>query len=91
MQVRSVKKDDEGYEQWLFGHSFADYRTQQNQIMQDIYTAKKERHLQSYEVKNRLFKRLQFFGINKETTKIIGDKNKEPRRLFGRKNKKTEE
>ena len=39
MQVRSVKKDDEGYEQWLFGHSFADYRTQQNQIMQDIYTA----------------------------------------------------
>ena len=58
--------------------------------MQDIYAAKKERHLQSYEVKNQLFKRLQFFGINKETTKIIGDKNKEPRRLFGRKNKKTE-
>ena len=39
MQVRAIKKDNEGYSEWLFGHSFADYRTQQNQIMQDIYTA----------------------------------------------------
>ena len=39
MQVRSIKKDSEGYEEWLFGHSLADYRTQQDQIMQDIYTA----------------------------------------------------
>lgn len=39
MQVRSIKKDSEGFEEWMFGHSLADYRTQQNQIMQDIYTA----------------------------------------------------
>lgn len=39
MQVRSIIKDNEGYEEWLFGHSLADYRTKQNQIMQDVYTA----------------------------------------------------
>lgn len=39
MLVRSIIKDNSGYEQWLFGHSFADYRNKQNQIAQDIYTA----------------------------------------------------
>lgn len=39
MQVRAIKKDNEGYSEWQFGHSFADYRKEQNQIMQDIYTA----------------------------------------------------
>lgn len=39
MQVRAIKKDSEGFSEWLFGHSLADYRTEQNQIAQDIYTA----------------------------------------------------
>lgn len=39
MIVRSIRKDNEGFEEWQFGHSFADYRSAQNQIMQDIYTA----------------------------------------------------
>ena len=39
MLVRSIKKDNEGFEEWQFGHSYADYRNKQNQIMQDIYTA----------------------------------------------------
>ena len=39
MLVRAIKKDEEGYSEWLFGHSFADYRREQSQIMQDIYTA----------------------------------------------------
>ena len=39
MIVRSVLKDDSGFEEWQFGHSFADYRTEQDQIAQDIYTA----------------------------------------------------
>lgn len=39
MIVRSIKRDSEGFEEWQFGHSFADYRSAQNQIMQDIYTA----------------------------------------------------
>lgn len=39
MLVRSIKKNDEGYSEWMFGHSYADYRNAQNQIMQDIYTA----------------------------------------------------
>lgn len=39
MLVRSITKDNEGFEEWLFGHSFADYRSKQNQIAQDIYTA----------------------------------------------------
>lgn len=39
MIVRSVLKDNNGYEEWQFGHSFGDYRTEQDQIAQDIYTA----------------------------------------------------
>ena len=39
MIVRSIKKNNEGYSEWQFGHSLADYRNEQNQIMQDIYTA----------------------------------------------------
>lgn len=37
--VRAITKDNEGFSEWLFGHSFADYRSEQNQIAQDIYTA----------------------------------------------------
>lgn len=39
MLVRSIKKDENGFSEWLFGHSYADYRKEQNQIVQDIYTA----------------------------------------------------
>lgn len=39
MLVRSIKKDNENFSEWQFGHSFADYKTKQNQIVQDIYTA----------------------------------------------------
>ena len=39
MQVRAIRKDEEGYSEWTFGHSLSDYRTEQNQIIQDIYTA----------------------------------------------------
>lgn len=39
MLVRAIRKDEEGYSEWLFGHSLADYRRDQSQIMQDIYTA----------------------------------------------------
>lgn len=39
MLCRAIKRDEDGFEEWLFGHSFADYRNKQNQIMQDIYTA----------------------------------------------------
>ena len=39
MLCRAIIKDNEGFEQWCFGHSLADYRTKQNQIAQDIYTA----------------------------------------------------
>lgn len=39
MLVRAIRKDNQGFSEWLFGHSFADYRTGQNQIAQDIYTA----------------------------------------------------
>lgn len=39
MQVRAIKKDNEGYSEWTFGHSLFDYRFEQNQIAQDIYTA----------------------------------------------------
>lgn len=39
MLVRAIRKDNEGFSEWLFGHSLADYRTQQSQIAQDIYTA----------------------------------------------------
>ena len=53
--------------------------------LQDIYPAKKERHLNSYERKNNLFKRLQFFAINRERRKVAGEKGKG---LFGRKQAK---
>lgn len=39
MLVRGIKKDNENFSEWCFGHSYADYRTEQNQIAQDIYTA----------------------------------------------------
>ena len=39
MLVRAIRKDNEGYEEWLFGHSLADYRNEQNQVAQDIYTS----------------------------------------------------
>jgi len=42
MLVRSIRKDENGFEEWLFGHSFADYRSKQNQIAQDIYTCLRE-------------------------------------------------
>ena len=53
--------------------------------LQDIYPTKKERHLNSYERKNNLFKRLQFFAINRERRKVAGEKGKG---LFGRKQAK---
>ena len=39
MLVRSIIKDENNFSEWCFGHSFADYRNEQNQIAQDIYTA----------------------------------------------------
>lgn len=39
MLVRAIKKDNNNFSEWLFGHSFADYRSKQNQIAQDIYTS----------------------------------------------------
>lgn len=39
MLVRSIRKDENNYSEWMFGHSLADYRSKQDQIMQDIYTA----------------------------------------------------
>lgn len=39
MLVRAVNKDDNGYTEWLFCHSLADYKGGQSQVMQDIYTA----------------------------------------------------
>ena len=39
MLVRAIRKDEEGYSEWLFGHSAADYKSGVNQIIQDIYTA----------------------------------------------------
>lgn len=39
MIVRAIKKDNEGYSEWQFGHSMGDYRKDQAQIAQDIYTA----------------------------------------------------
>lgn len=53
--------------------------------LQDIYPTKKERHLNSYERKNNLFKRLQFFAINRERRKVAGEKGKG---LFSRKQAK---
>lgn len=58
--------------------------------LNDIFPAKKERHLSSYNAKNGLFKRLQFFAVNKERRKNIVEKlPKEGRGLFGRKQKTT--
>ena len=39
MQVRVVKKDEYGNEEWSFGHSYSDYKRGLYQVMQDIYTA----------------------------------------------------
>lgn len=59
--------------------------------LQDIYPTKKERHLNSYERKNNLFKRLQFFAINRERRKVVGEKGKENKRLFGRRQTKRDD
>ncbi len=59
--------------------------------LQDIYPAKKERHLNSYEKKNNLFKRLQFFAITRERRKVVGEKGKENKRLFGRRQTKRDD
>ena len=56
--------------------------------LQDIYPAKKERHLNSYEKKNNLFKRLQFFATNRERRKVAAEKDKENKGLFGRRQAK---
>lgn len=42
MLVRAIIKDNEDFSEWQFGHSFADYKNKQNQIVQDIYTALNE-------------------------------------------------
>ena len=39
MLVRAIRKDNEGFSEWIFGHSYLDYKTKQSQIVQDIYTA----------------------------------------------------
>lgn len=39
MQVRTIRKDDENFSEWVFGHSLADYKSGLAQIVQDIYTA----------------------------------------------------
>jgi len=39
MLVRAIKKDSNGCSEWVFGHSFGDYKNGQSQIAQDIYTA----------------------------------------------------
>ena len=39
MQVRTIRKDNEGFSEWVFGHSLADYKSGLAQIVQDIYTA----------------------------------------------------
>ena len=39
MLVRNIKILSKGLAEWQFGHSLADYKDKQNQIMQDIYTA----------------------------------------------------
>ena len=55
--------------------------------LKDIFPAKMERHLESYKTKNGLFKRLQFFAVNKERRKnTTAEKSvREGRGLFGRK------
>lgn len=42
MLVRGIKKDSNGASEWLFGHSYSDYRGDLLQIAQDIYTALNE-------------------------------------------------
>lgn len=39
MLVRSIRKDENGYSEWQFGHSISDYVDKQKQINQDIYTS----------------------------------------------------
>lgn len=39
MQVRAIRKDEEGFSEWVFGHSLLDYKKGLAQIVQDIYTA----------------------------------------------------
>ena len=39
MIVRAINEDSEGHSEWQFGHSLGDYRKDQAQIFQDIYTA----------------------------------------------------
>lgn len=39
MQVRTIIKNSEGYSEWVFGHSLADYKSGLAQIVQDVYTA----------------------------------------------------
>lgn len=42
MLVRAIRKDSEGSSEWCFGHSLSDYKKNQYQIAQDIYTALNE-------------------------------------------------
>lgn len=41
MLCRAIRMDNTEHEEWLFGHSLADYRSKQSQIAQDIYTSLK--------------------------------------------------
>lgn len=52
MLVRSIRKDENGYSEWQFGHSTTDYINAQKQINQDIYT-------KLYEFKYDAFQALQ--------------------------------
>ena len=42
MIVRAIRKDENGYSEWQFGHSLGDYKSELSQIAQDIYTALNE-------------------------------------------------
>ena len=39
MIVRAIRKDEDNYSEWVFGHSQSDYKGGLAQIVQDIYTA----------------------------------------------------
>lgn len=39
MKVRVANKLENGMFEWSFGHSLGDYKSGQNQVIQDIYTA----------------------------------------------------
>lgn len=39
MITRAIRNDEENHEEWQFGHGFSDYKKEQQQINQDIYTA----------------------------------------------------